>query len=93
MRFCCNVLRNLGVIGIAMIFVGNKLSFKLNLYFMRYMHANTTNKSRKLRILYFFTILFFLKFFNFLIKFLNIVSLDLSQKLHSFYKKKLQSLN
>ena len=32
------------MIGIAMTFLGNKFSFKLDLYFMRYMHANTKNK-------------------------------------------------
>ena len=41
MRFCCNVLKNLGMIGIAMTFLGYKFSFKLDVYFMRYMHANT----------------------------------------------------
>ena len=44
MMFCCNVLKNSAVIGIAMAFIGNKFSFKLNLQFMKYMHANTTNK-------------------------------------------------
>ena len=43
MRFCCNVLKNLGIIGIAMT-LGNKFSFKLNLYFMRYIHTNTKYK-------------------------------------------------
>ena len=44
MRFCCIVLRNLRVIGIAMTFLGKKFSFKLDLYFMRYMHINTKNE-------------------------------------------------
>ena len=45
MRFCCNVLRNLGVIGIAMTFLENKFSSKLDLYFMKYMHANIRNEN------------------------------------------------
>ena len=44
MRFCWNVLRNLGVIGIAMT-LGNKFSFKLDLYYMGHMHANTKNEN------------------------------------------------
>ena len=46
MRFCCNVSENLEVISITMIFLKNKYSFKLDLYFMGYMHANTKNKER-----------------------------------------------
>ena len=32
------------MIGITMTFLRNKFSFKSDLYFMRYMHANTKNK-------------------------------------------------
>ena len=44
MRFCCNILRNLRVIGIAMTFSKNNFSFELDLYFTRYMHVNIKNK-------------------------------------------------
>ena len=45
MRFSYNVLKNAQVIGkFAMTFLGSKFSFKLDLYFIRYMHANTKNK-------------------------------------------------
>ena len=56
MRFCCNVLKNSGIIDIAMTILKNKLSFKLNQYLMRYMHVNTNNKTWapwKFFILYF----------------------------------------
>ena len=43
-RFYCNVTSNLEMIGIAMTFLENNFSFISNLYFMRYMHANTKNK-------------------------------------------------
>ena len=35
--------------GIAMTILGNKFSFKSNLYFMRYMHVNTKNKTQALK--------------------------------------------
>ena len=62
MRFCCNVLRNSKVIGIAMTFMKNKFSFKLNLYFMKHMHTNTKNRTYapiKKSFLTFFKINFF----------------------------------
>ena len=34
------------MISIAMTFLGNKSLFKLDLYFMRYMHANTKNETQ-----------------------------------------------
>ena len=51
---------------------------------------NKIGAARKKIIFDFFPINFFLVFF---LRFLNIVCLDLIQKSHSFYKKKLQSLN
>ena len=81
------------MIDIAMSVLGNKFSFKSNLYFMRYMHANTKNETwtTKKNIIFYFFIL--VEFFYFLIKFSNIVCLDWSQKPYLFYKKKYQSLN
>ena len=59
MRFCCNVLRNSRVIGIAMT-LKNKLSFKLDLYFMKFMHPNIKMKYKHLRkkIIFDFFIIF-----------------------------------
>ena len=45
MRFYFNVLRNFRVIGIALNLLGNKFSFKLDLYFMRCMHVITKNET------------------------------------------------
>ena len=53
MRFCYDNLRNLGVIGIAMT-LRNIFSFKLNLYFIRYMHVNTKNKTQAPKIFFIF---------------------------------------
>ena len=75
------------MISIAITFLENEFSFKLDLYFMKYMHVSTQNDIHAPKI---FLIEFF---FNFIINFLNIVCLDQSQKSHLFYKKKLQSLN
>ena len=58
-------------------FLRNKFSFKLDLYFMRDMHANTLYKMwalKKIFIFYFFILIEF--FFDFLTKFLNQACLD-----------------
>ena len=91
MRFCCNVLKDFIVIGIAMNFLGNKFSFKLIIYFMKGTNANIKNKMWAPKN--FLTFFFIGNSFDFSIKFINIVGLDRSKKSHLFYKKKLQSLN
>ena len=48
MGFCCNVLQNLGMVFIDVTFLGNKFSFTLDLYFMRYMYANRKNETQAL---------------------------------------------
>ena len=55
------------MIGIVMTFLENKFSFKLDLYFTRYMHANTKNKMWAPMKNFIFD--FFILFFYFLIKF------------------------
>ena len=88
MRFCCNDLENSRMIGVVVKFLKNKFSFKLDLYFVRYMHANIKNKMQALKKNLIFD--FFNEFlFDFSNKFLQIVYHDQSQKSHLFYKKKI----
>ena len=60
-----------------------------NKSFKQFLVKNENGAISKKFILYFYFQLKFIVFF----RFLNIVSLDWSQNSHSFYKKKLQSLN
>ena len=90
MRICCDVLRNSRVTSIAMTFLGNKFSFNLDLYFMRYVHANTKNKMRAPKKLFIFELFILIEsLFDFLI----ILCLDQSQKPRVLYRKKWQGLN